>query len=82
MVYQKNCLARHGEGGKDGLNDWLVGGIGSLATDGPQKKVAIGHMQRHYKSWCAGKYCARCQEDCPTTTSMRQPPIFCISTKL
>jgi hypothetical protein len=39
MVYQQNCLACHGAGGKDGLNDTLVGGHGSLATDRPQKTV-------------------------------------------
>jgi cytochrome c len=39
LVYQQNCLACHGTGGKDGLNDTLVGGRGSLATDHPQKTV-------------------------------------------
>jgi len=39
MVYQQNCLACHGAGGKDGLNDTLVGGHGSLTTDRPQKTV-------------------------------------------
>jgi mono/diheme cytochrome c family protein len=38
-VYQQNCLACHGAGGKDGLNDPLVGGHGSLTTDQPQKTV-------------------------------------------
>jgi len=38
-VYQDNCLACHGAGGKDGLNDVLVGGHGSLTTDRPQKTV-------------------------------------------
>lgn len=39
MVYQQNCLACHGAGGKDGPNDALVGGQGSLASDRPQKTV-------------------------------------------
>lgn len=39
MVYQQNCLACHGAGGKDGLNDGLVGGHGSLTTDRPRKTV-------------------------------------------
>jgi len=38
-VYQKNCLACHGAGGKDGVNDTLVGGHGSLTSDRPQKTV-------------------------------------------
>jgi len=38
-VYQENCLACHGAGGKDGLNDTLVGGHGSLSSDRPQKTV-------------------------------------------
>jgi len=38
-VYQDNCLACHGAGGKDGLNDVLVGGHGSLTTDRPRKTV-------------------------------------------
>ena len=39
QVYQDNCLACHGAGGKDGLNDVLVGGHGSLTTDRPRKTV-------------------------------------------
>jgi len=39
QVYQDNCLACHGAGGKDGLNDALVGGHGSLTTDRPRKTV-------------------------------------------
>jgi cytochrome c len=39
LVYQQNCLACHGTGGKDGPNDTLVGGQGSLTTDHPQKTV-------------------------------------------
>ena len=38
-VYQDKCLACHGAGGKDGLNDVLVGGHGSLTTDRPRKTV-------------------------------------------
>ena len=38
-VYQQNCLACHGAGGKDGVNNVLVGGHGSLTTDSPQKTV-------------------------------------------
>jgi cytochrome c len=38
-IYQQNCLACHGVGGQDGLNDTLVGGHGSLTTDQPQKTV-------------------------------------------
>ena len=38
-IYQQNCLACHGVGGRDGLNDTLVGGHGSLTTDQPQKTV-------------------------------------------
>jgi len=39
LIYQQNCLACHGVGGKDGVNDALVGGRGSLATDRPLKTV-------------------------------------------
>ncbi|MCI0517147.1 MAG: c-type cytochrome [Woeseiaceae bacterium] len=38
-VYVQNCLACHGEGGKDGLNDRLAGGQGSLLTDKPLRTV-------------------------------------------
>jgi len=38
-VYQQNCLACHGADGKNGVNDTLVGGHGSLTTDRPQKTV-------------------------------------------
>lgn len=38
-VYRQNCLACHGEGGKEGLNDRLVGGHGSLLTDKPVRTV-------------------------------------------
>ena len=38
-VYKQNCLACHGEGGTDGLNDRLVGGHGSLTSDSPVKTV-------------------------------------------
>ncbi|RLA35050.1 MAG: cytochrome c [Gammaproteobacteria bacterium] len=39
VVYAQNCLACHGEDGTDGLNDRLVGGLGSLTTDKPVKTV-------------------------------------------
>lgn len=38
-VYAANCLACHGEGGTDGLNDRLVGGHGTLLTDSPVRTV-------------------------------------------
>jgi cytochrome c len=38
-VYQQNCLSCHGTGGKDGVNDVLVGGQGTLTTDRPRKTV-------------------------------------------
>lgn len=38
-VYAQKCLACHGEGGTDGMNDRLVGGHGSLTTDKPVKTV-------------------------------------------
>ena len=38
-VYQENCEICHGPNGKDGIKDRLVGGQGSLATDGPIKTV-------------------------------------------
>jgi cytochrome c len=38
-VYSNNCLACHGAGGTDGLNDRLVGGHGSLLTDKPVRTV-------------------------------------------
>ena len=38
-VYAQNCLACHGEGGVDGLNDRLVGGVDSLLTDKPVRTV-------------------------------------------
>lgn len=38
-VYQQHCLACHGAGGADGINDRLAGGHGSLATAQPQKTV-------------------------------------------
>lgn len=39
-VYQQHCLACHGEGGEGGVNDALVGGLGSLT--GPQPKKTLG----------------------------------------
>ena len=38
-IYQQHCLACHGEGGTGSVNDSLVGGHGSLATERPQKTV-------------------------------------------
>jgi S-disulfanyl-L-cysteine oxidoreductase SoxD len=38
-VYLQNCLACHGMGGTNGLNDRLVGGHGSLLTDNPVRTV-------------------------------------------
>ena len=39
IVYQQYCLACHGEGGADGINDRLVGGHGSMTSSRPQKTV-------------------------------------------
>jgi hypothetical protein len=39
IVYQQYCLACHGEGGADGINDRLVGGHGSMTSARPQKTV-------------------------------------------
>lgn len=38
-VYRQHCLACHGESGTGGINDELVGGQGSLATDTPKKTI-------------------------------------------
>ena len=38
-IYQQHCLACHGEGGTGSVNDSLVGGHGSLATQRPQKTL-------------------------------------------
>jgi cytochrome c len=38
-VFQQHCVACHGEGGSGGVNDALVGGQGSLASDSPRKTV-------------------------------------------
>lgn len=38
-LYLQNCLACHGAGGEDGLNDRLVGGHGSLTTSRPVKTI-------------------------------------------
>lgn len=38
-LYARHCLACHGEGGENGINDRLVGGIGSLTTERPIKTV-------------------------------------------
>jgi cytochrome c len=39
MVYQQHCLACHGEGGTDGINDRLAGGHGSMTSERPIKTV-------------------------------------------
>jgi len=39
-VYLRECLACHGEGGLGGVNEALVGGLGSLASSTP--KVTVG----------------------------------------
>ena len=39
-VYLRECLACHGEGGVGGVNEALVGGVGSLASNRP--KVTVG----------------------------------------
>lgn len=39
VVYQQYCLACHGDGGADGINDPLVGGHGSMTSNRPQKTV-------------------------------------------
>ncbi|MDH4047716.1 MAG: cytochrome c [Gammaproteobacteria bacterium] len=38
-VYAKHCLACHGDEGRDGLNDRLAGGHGTLLTDNPVRTV-------------------------------------------
>jgi len=38
-LYQANCLACHGEGGQDGINDRLAGGLGSIHSEKPVKTV-------------------------------------------
>lgn len=38
-VYEENCAACHGVNGQDGINDRLVGGQGTLASDRPIKTV-------------------------------------------
>ena len=39
-LYAQHCLACHGESGRDGINDALAGGHGTL--DGPQPERTIG----------------------------------------
>jgi cytochrome c len=39
VVYEKKCLDCHGAGGKDGKQDVLVGGQGSLGTARPLKTI-------------------------------------------
>jgi mono/diheme cytochrome c family protein len=38
-IYQANCLACHGEGGENGINDRLVGGRGTINSKTPVKTV-------------------------------------------
>jgi cytochrome c len=38
-VYLDNCLACHGEEGADGVNDRLVGGLGTIRSERPVKTV-------------------------------------------
>lgn len=38
-VYQRHCIACHGPGGNDGVNDALAGGHGSLTTSQPRKTI-------------------------------------------
>ena len=38
-LYEQWCRACHGEAGKGGPNDRLVGGVGSLASDAPVKTI-------------------------------------------
>ena len=39
LVYRQHCLACHGERGRDGINDRLAGGAGSLTSAAPVKTV-------------------------------------------
>ena len=39
VLYQQHCLACHGEDGQSGLNDRLVGGVGSIDGAAPVKTV-------------------------------------------
>lgn len=39
IVYQENCLVCHGVEGKDGINDVLVGGHGTISNGTPNKTV-------------------------------------------
>ncbi|MGH6713869.1 MAG: c-type cytochrome [Bradyrhizobium sp.] len=38
-VYDENCAACHGENGRDGIKDRLVGGQGTLTSDNPIKTI-------------------------------------------
>ena len=38
-IFAENCAACHGENGQGGINDRLVGGQGTLASDNPIKTV-------------------------------------------
>ena len=39
-LYQRQCMACHGQGGQGGINDRLAGGQGSLTTHNPVKTVS------------------------------------------
>ena len=39
VVYQENCLTCHGIEGKDGINDVLVGGHGTMTSAVPKKTI-------------------------------------------
>ncbi|MEE2783352.1 MAG: cytochrome c [Pseudomonadota bacterium] len=39
VLYDRHCLACHGEGGLNGVNDRLAGGHGSLSTEAPVKTL-------------------------------------------
>lgn len=39
LVYERNCMACHGEKGSGGISDVLVGGQGSLESEKPQQTV-------------------------------------------
>lgn len=38
-IYRRECQVCHGEGGQGGMNDRLVGGLGTLTSDAPVKTV-------------------------------------------
>ena len=43
-VYQENCLVCHGVEGKDGINDVLVGGHGTITKGVPNKTAFNDHV--------------------------------------